>query len=383
MAMKARMRFAGALLASLSGMLSAQAADTPLVRPLPAAARADADAAIDRGLGFLKAVQGADGGWRAAEGSDPAITALVVKCFAQSPQYGPDDPLVRRAYAFILKAQQPDGGIYLPEQGMHNYYTSVAIMALHLSQDEPVQAAVRKAEKYLTDLQWDEGEQKPQSDVFYGGAGYGHGKRPDLSNTQMMLEALHESGLSPEHPVYRKALVFISRCQMLPATNDQAFAAGGDGGFIYSPANGGESKAGTVERGGRPVLRTYGSMTYSGFKSLLYAGVKHDDPRVQAAWDWIRSHYTLAQNPNMPEKQSKEGLFYFFHVFAKALDAWGENVVTDAQGTEHPWREELIARLKGLQRPDGSWVNEEDRWWESNPQLVTAYSVLALQAASK
>ena len=34
-----------------------------------------------------------------------------------------------------------------------------------------------------------------------------------------------------------------------------------------------------------------------------------------------------------------------------------------------------------MQREDGSWVNDADRWYESNPYLVTAYSVLALQAA--
>jgi len=345
--------------------------------------RHDAQAAVNRGLEFLKAAQAPDGGWRAFAGSDPAITALVVKCFAQDPEYGPDHPLVRRAYDFILESQQPDGGIYDPDQGMHNYYTSVALMALHLSKDERVQDAVRKAQQYLVDLQWDEGEDYAPSHVFYGGAGYGRGRRPDLSNTQMMLEALHDSGLSPEHPVYRKALVFISRCQMLAETNDQDFAKGGDGGFIYSPAHGGESKAGKVTRNGHRVLRCYGSMTYSGFKSLLYAGVKRDDPRVRAAYDWIGRNYTLEQNPNMPESHAQEGLYYFFHVFARALDAWGEDVVVDAHGGRHAWRAELMTRLLNLQRADGSWYNEEDRWWESNPQLVTAYSVLALQTALK
>jgi len=347
----------------------------------PEALRPQAQQAIQRGLEFLKAAQADDGGWRGFESCDPAITALVVKCFAQSPDYGPEHPLVRKAYAFILRHQQEDGGIYIPDQGLHNYYTSVAVMALHLSADEQVRAAVAKAQKYLVGLQWDEGEDYAPSAVFYGGAGYGQGKRPDLSNTQMMLEALHESGLAPEHPVYKKALVFISRCQMLPETNDQEFAKGGDGGFIYSPANGGESKAGSDERGGRRVLRCYGSMTYAGFKSMLYAGLERGDPRVRAAIDWISRNYTLDANPNMPEAQAKEGLFYFYHVFARAMHAWGEDAIIDAAGNRHDWRQELCAKLVSLQHADGSWSNTEDRWMESNPNLVTAYSVLALQTA--
>ena len=40
-------------------------------------------------------------------------------------------------------------------------------------------------------------------------------------------------------------------------------------------------------------------MTYAGLKSMIYAGVKHDDPRVKAAYEWIQKHYTLDENPGM------------------------------------------------------------------------------------
>ena len=40
-------------------------------------------------------------------------------------------------------------------------------------------------------------------------------------------------------------------------------------------------------------------MTYAGLKSFLYAGVGKDDPRVKAAIEWVRKHYTLDENPNM------------------------------------------------------------------------------------
>jgi squalene-hopene/tetraprenyl-beta-curcumene cyclase len=188
--------------------------------------------------------------------------------------------------------------------------------------------------------------------------------------------------LPSDDPVYQKAMVFISRCQMLGSTNDQGFAKRvDDGGFIYSPANGGESKAGTEVVNGRPRLRSYGSMTYAGFKSMLYAKLDRDDVRVQRAHQWICRHYTLDHNPNMPDAQSAEGLYYYYHVFARALQAWGEPVIVDGKDVRHAWRAELCEKVMSLQRPDGSWVNEEDRWYEGNPDLVTAYAVLALQTA--
>ena len=42
-----------------------------------------------------------------------------------------------------------------------------------------------------------------------------------------------------------------------------------------------------------------------------------------------------------------------------------------------------MASLVAAQRPDGSWVNAADRWQEGQPELVTAYAVLALEEAIK
>ncbi len=332
------------------------------------------------GARFLISTQEQGGGWVSDTG--PGITCLVLKALAQQPEIGPHHAAVERGVAFVLTFERSDGGIYGAEGLLKNYESAVALSMLAALKSPVRQALIDRVQKYLTTLQWDEGEEISIDNAWYGGAGYGRGERPDLSNTQMMVEALRDSGLPTDDPAYRKALVFIQRCQMLGETNDQAFARGSSqGGFIYSPVGGGESKAGELEVGGRREPRCYGSMTYAGFKSLLYAGLSRDDARVRAALDWIRGHWTLEYNPNMPEKQSSEGLYYYYHVFARALDAWGEPVIVETSGRPRVWRHELLARLERAQRPDGSWVNEADRWMEGWPQLTTAYALLAIQAA--
>jgi squalene-hopene/tetraprenyl-beta-curcumene cyclase len=352
---------------------------------VPPDARRQAQEAIDRGLAYLRSTQDPAGGWTPKYG--PAITAIVGQAFAQDARHGPKSPIVQKAVARVLDARQKDGGIYTPGMNLENYQTAVALMFLTTVRDEKTSAAIADAQRFLTNLQYDDHEKYTIDNPWYGGAGYtptDRPKRPDLSNTQMMVEALHQSGLPPNDPAYQKALTFITRCQNLAATNDQKFAKDGsnDGGFIYSPANEGESKASEeVRETPRRELRSYGSMTYAGFKSMLYAGVDRKDPRVKAAYEWIRRNYTLDGNANMPAAQSKQGLYYYYHVFAKALKAWGEPTVTDPQGNVHNWRLELIRKLVSLQRDDGSWVNAADRWNEGDPNYVTALAILSLQEA--
>ncbi|HRS27829.1 MAG TPA: hypothetical protein P5255_06155 [Phycisphaerae bacterium] len=362
-----------------------------------------------RGAQFLLAAQEQDGGWTSQGG--PGITCLALKALIQEPTVGPNHDSVRRGVDFVRRFIREDGGVYGAEGLLKNYESSVALsMFAALPADSAPEATatapkaapeapptatgpsrgdtprlrseIAALQKFLIENQWDEAEGKSIDDPWYGGSGYGRSKRPDLSNTQMMLDALRDSGLPPDDPTYKKALIFVQRCQMLGETNDQPFAKGStQGGFIYTAAHNGESKAGTVEINGRQELRCYGSMTYAGFKSMLYAGLTRDDPRVRAALDWIRNYWTLDYNPNMPQAQSAEGLYYYYHTFARALATFGEPVITDRSGRQHNWREELVLKLAELQRPDGSWINEADRWMEGSPALTTAYSMLALQAA--
>jgi squalene-hopene/tetraprenyl-beta-curcumene cyclase len=115
-------------------------------------------------------------------------------------------------------------------------------------------------------------------------------------------------------------------------------------------------------------------MTYAGLKSMIYAGVKKDDPRVKAAHEWVKKHYTVTENPGM----GTDGLFYYYQMFAKALAAIGEDKLAAADGQSHDWRADLTKQLASTQKADGSWINGSTRWMEGDPNLVTAYSLLAL-----
>lgn len=350
--------------------------------PLPGDLASAVQRSIDRGLSYLRASQKSDGGWGAEYG--PAVAAIAGQAFVQDRDHGPNNPVVRRVLSYIQKYEQSDGGIYEREKNLANYQTTVVLMFLASLKDSSQQPRVAKAQAFLSKLQYDEGESIDKTNPWYGGAGYNSSKRPDLSNTQMMLEALHQSGLSPSDPVYQRALVFVSRCQMNAATNDQDFAKlATDGGFIYSPNSQGESKASASIFESRGALRSYGSMTYSGFKSLLYCNVGRDDERIKACLNWIQLHYELDKNPVMPGKQATEGLYYYYHVMARALTAWGDPVVIDTRGTPHNWRMDLAKKIISLQRPDGSWINERDRWLEGDPNYVTGLTVQTLQRVMK
>ncbi|WP_435017181.1 prenyltransferase/squalene oxidase repeat-containing protein [Tundrisphaera sp. TA3] len=350
---------------------------------LPIAGRARGDegpsseAMIARAADFLKGRQDADGSWSALR-KEPGITALVVTSLLRSRRITPTDPVSVKALAYLEKFVGPKGG--LSEAAHANYATSVALMAFkEANTGGKYDALIKGSQEFLKDKQWDESEDKAPSDPFYGGAGYGgNNSRPDLSNTTFMMEALHDSGLPADDPALQKALVFVSRCQNLKSEfNDQPWAGKiNDGGFIYTAANGGTSVAGQGEGGG---LRSYASMTYAGLKSMIYAGLKPDDPRVKAATAYIAKHYTLDENPGLGQR----GLYYYYQTFSKTMALLGKDTFVDDKGTAHDWRADLTAALASRQDPNGSWVNKADSFMEGDANLVTAYGLLALAHARK
>lgn len=322
-------------------------------------------------IAYLRTTQAEDGSWTTNQ--SPGITGLVTTALLQSGVKA-DDPALKKALAFLSSFIKPDGGIYADTGAQGNYETSISLMAFRATNDKRYDEVIAKARDFIRKIQWDDETGITRDSVQFGGAGYGRSMdRPDLSNTAFMLDALQAAGVGKDDPAFQKALVFVSRCQNLESQdNTTPFASKlNDGGFYYTPAAGGQSPAGKDDNGG---LRSYGSMTYTGLRSMIYAGVGADDPRVKAATQWIRKNYTLTENPGMGDG----GLYYYYHTFAKALTAAKTANFVDAHGGEHDWRNELAGQLFARQKENGSWVNAERRWMESDANLVTAYALLTL-----
>ncbi len=327
---------------------------------------------VEQAARYLTTVgQAEDGSYSGKSGigvTTIAATALL------SNGWKPEDPAVAKSLKLIESCVQPDGGVYTPGGLYANYETCLAIMCFVAANERRYDKIIQNAEAFVKKEQWGSPENvKEPSDLSYGGAGYGKHQRPDLSNTAFLTDALRAAGNCPDDPAIQRALVFVSRCQNFESennTNMQA-ALNPDGGFFYTCAAGGNSPAGDTLEGG---LRSYGSMTYSGLKSFIHAGLKADDPRVKAATRWIRANYDLESNPGLGDS----GLFYFYHVFAKTMGALGETFFADASGAKHDWRAELVETLAKRQGADGSWVNSNRRWMEGDPNLVTSYALLAM-----
>jgi len=356
--MRKRNRFQTLVILVLSFVFAIHAYSVVYAADMDEALKSEVKASIDRGLRWLKEQQAEDGSYF----HHPGITALVATAFMRSPRHYTEDdgPFVKNAIDYLVTMAKPDGSIY--DQDLPNYNTSVSLMALVDTKNPDYKEIAERAKGYLIMLQADESAGYEPDDKMYGGIGYGGDLRPDMSNLQYALSALKESGVPKDDDVWDKAIKFIERCQNRSESNDQPWA-GDDGGFVYYPGN---SKAGGT--------RSYGTMTYNGILSFIYANVDKNDDRVQAAVRWIKDNYTLDENPPI----GAQGLYYYYHTMSKALSVYGEPIITDSNGVQHNWYEELARKLLELQKADGTWVNEEDRWMESMPILTTSYAILAL-----
>lgn len=344
----------------------------------------------DRGLAFLKAKQNAETGqWGDAE--PVAFTALAITSILLAPERKPTDPVpaeVEKGIAFLLKNVQPDGGIYVKARA--NYNTSLALTALMLVPSKEREPILLAARRFVIGQQNDHDEKGKLDNPNDGGIGYGTPKpnnpaHADLSNTHFALEALYyaqslladkgDAGKDEPQLNYSAAIQFVKNCQNLPESNKAGWVSGDPkdkGGFIYSP---GETR-GEETKGadGKTALRSYGSISYAGLLSFIYAGLGKDDASVKAVLQWLSENYSLDENPGM----GAQGLFYYYHTMAKALSIAGTDFLKTKDGKVIDWRADLAGKLLSLQKGDGSWANSEGRWMESDATLTTAYMLMAL-----
>ena len=326
-----------------------------------------------RAVEYLRSTGQAEDGSFSGE-SGPGVTSIVTLALLRNGRSA-EDPMVQKALHYVVSFVRPDGGIYQTGTVYRNYETCLAILCLvEANEKGRYDGLIDRATAFVKQIQVGSDGAIERNATEFGGSGYGKHKRPDLSNTTYLIDALRASGASADDEAIQRALIFVSRSQNLESEhNTTEFATKiNDGGFYYTPAAGGTSQAGQTSNGG---LRSYASMTYAGLKSMIYAGVDKDDQRVRAAVTWIKKHYDLAENPGM----GSAGHYYYLHTFAKTLHALGVEEIKSERGQVHHWRSELISELGRRQRRNGSWFNHRNpRWLEGDENLVTGYSLLAL-----
>ena len=361
--------------------------------------------AYTRAADWLVSQQGDDGSWKEQGQSSVAFTGLIVAALAEAPKdlQKKYRPAVDKGLAYITSKQNDDGSFGEGPSGawLKVYTTSISLMAISLAAPDK-KDAIGNARGYLKNNQLKEGPDK-------GGLGYGdkepkmeNGKLveksaiPNLSTTGFAAEGMARSGLPQDDAFWKLAIEYVSKCQNNSETNnDPAFLARlkeknlsvGDDGGLYYAADPSDVKAGRVKISDKEIIQSYGSMTYDGIKTYIYAGLRKDDPRVKAAIDWVRKNYSVEAHPGwaFDDKQRTHlsGLFYYYLMMARAFDAMGEKTFTTFDGKVHKWANELGEQLLKVQKDEKMWMNENPRWQEGSPVLVTSFVLNVLNVVTK
>ncbi|MGN0852779.1 MAG: prenyltransferase/squalene oxidase repeat-containing protein [Kiritimatiellia bacterium] len=330
------------------------------------------DAALANGIRFLLAQQAEDGHF--SDPQMPALTALPLWAFVHGGKGQTE--AAKKAAAFVLKTQRPDGGFYVPKpgrggSGLGNYNTSVCMSALFDSGHAPMKA-ILDARTYIAS------SQLTGDDTMAGGFGYDRTSRrryADLSNTSYAMDAMRRTekaedfrpkGQARADLNWEQALAFVTRLQ-----EKEGERAGG-AAYNERTAQAGLSTNGT----GRVQLRAYGSMSYAAVLSMCHAKLTRSDARVKSALEYCSKFWTVDENPGM----GSQGLYYYYDILTRALSVAGVDSFVLPDGRTAHWRRELAAKLLALQKADGSWANDNNRFWENDPVLATSFAVLALSA---
>lgn len=340
---------------------------------------ADYNSTWDKSLKWLTTQANPDGSFGKYKGAKVGYSGLILQAWANAPQsVKKANPvfaaIMQKNADWIAAKQNPTEGYIADGPQYHNYSTAIAVAALADYDEKKYAPLIKKGVAYLKRLQADETRNfDPKKHITYGGFGYGSTLRPDLSNTWFALSAIKSAGGNNKQ-VFKKAIVFIQRCQNSTEINDQAYATN-DGGAMYLP---GDSAAGNeTSRSGKKTHKSFGSMTAAMLSSYLTCGLSKDSKQVALAAKWLGEHFSVTANPNH-QKNGQQALYYYYRALATALTQYGES---DFFG--HKWKQGLARELRKKQSPEGFWQNKESRFSENDPVLCTAYALYALGECSK
>ncbi|MDB6120948.1 MAG: cycloartenol synthase-like protein [Verrucomicrobiaceae bacterium] len=325
--------------------------------------------AIGKGRVWLEQNQNAAlGSW--GNPDHPALTALAVLAI-KGDRNRPKSVAVQNAYAFVRSQAKADGGLY--GRGLVVYNTALCLSSLLLDDNQQSLVLIPGAKRFLQNHRSGldfRAEDADESEID---------SRADFSSTLASLRQFEAGATDRPSKVkdssglnWDAAIKFVESYRKPPGTD-------GKRAPIISPTT---ESAGTGKKasadpvpGRKVALRYSGSMSYDSLLSLVYDKLETDDDRIVAFINWLQQNYTVEENPGLGSK----GLYYYYHSIAKVLSIRKIERLKLKDGQEIDWRTELTQKILAAQREDGSWVNANGHWWESDPVLTCSYAMLTLQ----
>lgn len=350
------------------------------------------EAAIERGLDFLKQLQQPAGNWAfdklgdlpvppsevpnvQANGAATGLSLLAMLGGGYDHFGGKHQEAVKRGLAYLVTNQNASGEIF-PEDNPENgqaawqvarfYSHGIATLALceayGMTGDPELQQPAQRAIDYIERTQVDS----------LGGWRYTPGLNSDLSVTGWQLMALKSgdlAGLKVQTITYRGIRSFVESCRE---------KAGNRARFCYNP-NALESDSRT-RHGRKPGT----VMTSVGMLADLYLGRQRTDSRLILGGDHLRDHLPTVGDAAAPARTSTLGnplrdTYYWYYGTQVMYQLGGEHW--------HAWNDALRPILLGSQSAAGplagSWDPAgpvPDKWGRFGGRIyVTAMNLLSLE----
>jgi squalene-hopene/tetraprenyl-beta-curcumene cyclase len=289
---------------------------TPAQMPMDRELAVQALKHTDYGLRFLRDRQADDGSWS----NSTYVTALALHAFLESYQeYNEaDGAFITRPLTYLLGQAHEDGSIGgSPAQRVRD--TAITLIALKATGNARYNSLLSKGRAFLADAQLDEAHGIAPTDPRYGGIADPGSGQPQLEIQYLALQALRETGLDPQSPIWDKAITYLRRASDRD-TRDNATAAS-----TLAP------RAGIV--------------------GLLLAGAGVDDPSVARAFHEITARPLLDTGGPLSTLER----FLFDDSLAAALIALGKSEIEQPGGNPVNWRDALARDLLARYHEDGSW----------------------------
>jgi hypothetical protein len=355
---------------------------------------------------YLCQIQSDEGRWSsrtyALLRSGQALTPFVLSALLEADANNRSLEPAMAAKHWIVN-QIHDGALGMTDPDVLEYpvfASAFALRCLSFYADSEATQRVAELRKFLLEQQFIESQGFKQSDLAYGGWGFGGKHLPgqsghmDLSHTRWVLAALATNSSSTDSRQYQiPAQRFLRLVQKRPdedrvvPLNDDPHVVGSshdvktqrsapsDGGFYFSPVVRAANK-GRLERvDDRSYFRSYATATCDGVIALLAAGVPTNDERILSARRWLETNsdwdYPAGIPKDFPEPWGDAVYFYHQAVRAEAYRKLGIN---------GDWAERLIERLTTHLQSDGSIVNQRSPLMKENDPILS--STLALVAAT-